>query len=254
MVAKNIADKVEELYNRKVAFCARVGSYNYGLETETSSINYKVFVLPSFNDLYSNNMLSKTFTSDKLNYTVYDIRKLIDSWWKSNINFIEPLFSNDYYVGVEEFEEFLINRERIAKMNLPYLYKSCSNMYYSKINRLHEYTENNAYMEKEYGYNLKEACNATRIMKVVLDLVDNDLRFIDAINYDYRPLVKSLFLDIKKGAFSEKSWELMIKPIRERFMEDEFINKIKSHTSDVLFKTKIDNCIKDIVKNNLKLE
>ena len=250
--AENLVNQIEEESGRKVVYCARVGSYNYGLHNEFSDKDYKVFVMPTFEDLYTGNMYSYSYTSDKLDYTVHDVRKLISLWWKSNVNFIEVLFTDDYYIGIEKFEYFLQNRESIAKMNIPYLYNSCNGMYMSKIKRLHQYSEANEFMKEEYGYNTKEACHATRIMKIVLDLVDHDFRFFDAINYESRPIIKSLFLDIKNGNYSERSWELITKPILERFKDEEFKLKVTVCTPNVLLKTKMDNLVQDMVKEYLK--
>ena len=43
-----------ELGNRKFAFKSLVGSHNYNLNIETSDKDYKVFVFPTFDDLYFN--------------------------------------------------------------------------------------------------------------------------------------------------------------------------------------------------------
>lgn len=79
--------------NRKVSFKALVGSYNYNLQTESSDKDYKVFFLPSFEGLYSGEKYSKSITSDTEDIEYHGIRKLPDMLWKSNVNFLEVLFS-----------------------------------------------------------------------------------------------------------------------------------------------------------------
>ncbi|WP_206706321.1 zinc ribbon domain-containing protein [Anoxybacillus flavithermus] len=79
--------------NRKVSFKALVGSYNYNLQTESSDKDYKVFFLPSFEGLYSGEKYSKSITSDTEDIEYHDVRKLSDMLRKSNVNFLEVLFS-----------------------------------------------------------------------------------------------------------------------------------------------------------------
>ena len=81
--------------DREVVFKALVGSHNYNLNTETSDKDYKYFVLPTFEDIYYNKTISKNVVSEDVDYTVHDIRKLPMLWWKTNINFVEPLFSRE---------------------------------------------------------------------------------------------------------------------------------------------------------------
>ena len=56
------ADKIRDAFNfgeRKVVFKALVGSHNYNLNDETSDKDYKYFVLPTFDDLYTGKMFSQ---------------------------------------------------------------------------------------------------------------------------------------------------------------------------------------------------
>ena len=252
MDAKELAKQVEQNTGRKVVYCARVGSYNYGLNNQHSDKDYKAFVLPTFEDLYKGKIFSSSHVSDDVDYTVHDIRKLAQFLWKSNINFLEVLFTDDYYIGAEEFEFFLHNREDIVKMNIPYLYNACNGMYYNKIKRLHNYSDANQFMKENFGYNTKEACHATRIMKVVIDIVEHNLKFFNAINYASRPLLQGLLLGIKDGEYSEKSWEKLTKPIRDEFTSQEFIDKVNAYTPNEKLKEKLDAIVHDLVKKELE--
>lgn len=83
---------------RKVVFKALVGSHNYNLNTLESDKDYKVFVLPTFDDLYFNNSFSKSCIGETEDFDVHDIRKCSSLWYKANVNFLEVLFSEKFKV------------------------------------------------------------------------------------------------------------------------------------------------------------
>ena len=118
--------------DRKVSFKALVGSHNYNLQTETSDKDYKAFFIPSFIDLYYGEKYSKSITSDTEDIEYHDIRKLPDMLWKSNVNFLEVLFSVEVEKYDELYDKLRSKREEIARMNLPYLYDACMGMFNQK--------------------------------------------------------------------------------------------------------------------------
>ena len=113
---------------RTVAFKSLVGSHNYNLNTPESDKDYKVFVLPTFDDLYFNNSFSKSYIGETEDFDTHDIRKCSSLWYKANVNFLEVLFSKRFLVNAEldDKSKLLIYqiydmRNDIAKMNLKYL-------------------------------------------------------------------------------------------------------------------------------------
>ena len=86
----------ERFGGRQVVLKALTGSHNYNLNTPDSDKDYKFFVTPTFDDLYSGNRFSNGKQSDEMDYTVHDIRQLSHLLWKSNPNFIEVLFSQEF--------------------------------------------------------------------------------------------------------------------------------------------------------------
>lgn len=117
---------------RKESFKALVGSHNYNLNTPESDKDYKLFFYPSFDDLYSGEKYSKAMTSETEDIEYHDIRKLPDMLWKSNVNFIEVLFSTEVIEYDGLYKELHNKREYLARMNLPYLYDACMGMFYKK--------------------------------------------------------------------------------------------------------------------------
>jgi len=111
--------------NRTIAFEGVVGSHNYFLNREDSDKDKKTFYYPSFEDLYSGDKQSIALVSKMEDNELHDIRKYPMMLYKANVNFIEPLFSVEIAKKDELFEELIVLREDIARMNLPYLFDAC---------------------------------------------------------------------------------------------------------------------------------
>ena len=75
---------------------------------------------------------SKSITSDTEDIEYHDVRKLSDMLWKSNVNFLEVLFSVEVEKYDELYDKLRSKREEIARMNLPYLYDACMGMFNQK--------------------------------------------------------------------------------------------------------------------------
>lgn len=155
-----------EFGNRLVVVEALTGSHNYNLNTPNSDKDWKYFVLPTFDDLYHGKFFSSAKQSDTRDYDCHDIRQLANLVWKSNINFVEVLFST------QETHAFGLNflfdrREEWAQMNLPAFRNATYGMYTQKMNNLHKGTEKTKILVEKFGYDTKEACHALRCLYVL---------------------------------------------------------------------------------------
>lgn len=181
---------------RKDSFKALVGSHNYNLNTPESDKDYKVFFYPSFDDLYSGEKYSKSKTSDTEDVEYHDIRKLPDMLWKSNVNFVEVLFSTE----VTKYDNYLYSelhskREEIAAMNLPYLYDACMGMYHKK----HKEAERSL-AKNDIKKARKDVMSAYRILDFLNRYANNQfISFENAINYKEDDPVKKFLLEIRNG-------------------------------------------------------
>jgi predicted nucleotidyltransferase len=98
------------------------GSQNYGLDTENSDIDTKLIVTPTFNDLAFNlKPVSTTHIRENNEHIDFkDIRLMLQTFRKHNINFIEILFT-PYYILNPKYEYFweqlIAKREMIARSN-----------------------------------------------------------------------------------------------------------------------------------------
>lgn len=194
----------------KKVFKAVVGSVNYNLTTPTSDVDKKLFMFPTFEEMYKGNQKSKVKTSDTEDVEVHDIRKLPQMLWKSNVNFIEVLFSQHLstypytwgaYGLMEELES---RREDIARMNLPYLFDACFGMFLRKkkdFDRDKIFTLPDEIDKARAG--LKHAHSAIRIA----DFIDRYRRnsfddFGGAIRYRDSEPMRDILMQLKLGTFS----------------------------------------------------
>ena len=183
---------------------ALVGSHNYNLNTETSDKDYKVFVLPTFNDLYEGEKFSKSITSDTEDVSIHDIRMFVNMLYKANVNFIEVLFSKELIINPDlqpssykMITEMIKNREEYAKMNLPYLWDACIGMYYQNTKKMNYVDINEGFLD------YKKAMTAYRILDFLERYAKNIVNpwcrepFKEAINYNKEE--REFLLKIKEG-------------------------------------------------------
>ncbi|MEC1697856.1 DNA polymerase beta superfamily protein [Schinkia azotoformans] len=234
------------LSKRKLCFKALVGSHNYNLNNEFSDKDYKIFFYPDFDDLYEGGQYSKAFVSDDEDIEYHDIRKLPNLLYKSNVNFMEVLFSEEYEVYDQElYSKIIVLRDELAKMNLPYLYDACLGMYMQKMK------EFNRDKGKELpGKTYKHVMSSYRI----LDFLDRYQKFSfssfkQAMQYDAKDPVRELLLNIRLGEYSFDQLEEMISKKEQviRSFEDVY----KSAKVNVTLKEKFEQLIKVSVKTVL---
>jgi predicted nucleotidyltransferase len=201
---------------RRRAFQALVGSHNYNLNREESDRDWKLFVFPTFDDLYNGRMYSHTITGKTDDVDIHDIRRLSDLLFKSNINFVETLFSQQYahFVGVNV--QFLHdNRDRIARMNLPYLFRACIGMHLNKLRDIDKGTEGTQHLVQLYGYDTKQAMQSYRVLDFLHRFYDNDFTdFKKAIWYTEDERRK--LWDIKDGAYTRNDFVDMVTAFKDQ--------------------------------------
>lgn len=199
---------------RKILFQALVGSHNYNLNDESSDIDYKVFTLPTFDDLYYGEQYSKSKVGAMTDYDVHDVRKLTNLLWKSNINFIEVLFTSDFKVNHSELNKSTVSlvyelvgmRDSIAKMNLPHLYDACRGMYYNKMKSIHKGTSGTQYLVDKFGWDTKQGLHAYRVLDFLTRFADNQFTSFNQAMY-YNETDKQLLMNIKHGKMSFEDFE-----------------------------------------------
>jgi len=219
---------VTKAFGRDIVLKALVGSHNYNLATEESDRDYKVFVIPTFEDLYHNERFSKQIVKsvDGNDYDIHDIRKLKDLFFKANVNFLEVLASSEIIIpkGNPEIEEIYSLRKEIFKMNLPHLYDACKGMYFNKMKLLPKGTEGTQHLVDAYGYDTKQALHAYRTMRVIVDFEATDFEdFEGAIKYFGEDL--DFMMELRHGFFRQEVFENFAK----HYFESEFTGLAKKY-------------------------
>ena len=240
--------------NHKILFYSPFGSKNYNLNDSTSDNDIKIYVLPTFEDLYFKKEFSDSNIGKDLDYDAHDIRKLSILLWKSNINFIETIFSMRIEKSLNQYTTDNIlkiykNRNKLAKMNLLHLWEACIGMHDNKFTNLVKGTEGTKDLVEKYGYDTKQALHCYRCLDFLQKFLDNNFNdFEDAMFYDYGN-ERNFMLSIKYGAYSlEKFKELAIeKRLKIEPLKNIYINQ----KADEELKNWLDDLILDIIRYNI---
>jgi len=248
-----------EFEGRKILFKSLVGSHNYNLQTATSDKDYKIFVLPTFDDLYEGKHFSKSIVGEAEDWDVHDIRKATHLWWKSNINFLEVLFSEECIVNVNlklttlsKLDIIFKYKDDIARMNLPYLYDACIGMYRTKRNNIHKGTEGTQHLIDKFGFNTKEAMHSLRVLDFIARFANSGFtNFKSAIWFNSDTVSKYILESVRYGGYSE---EMYLKLADEIFntVQNRHETIYKSQLPDEELKNKILVLIKEIIQNEMR--
>jgi len=238
-------DKYE---NRDVVVKALVGSHNYNLNTANSDEDYKYFVAPSFSDLYFGKMFSTAKQTDTVDFDVHDVRQLLNLLWKSNINFMEVLFSKklEYH---PDLDWLFLFPENYASMNLPAFWNATMGMHKQKMSELFKGTEKTKVLVDTYGYDTKQACHALRCLMVLerytkTKSMEESLWFEDD-SYHFSVLMGVKTNNVSLGTFENivKAYLPRVEQYKEWYMNQNPNTDLKSNAECLMF---------DFVKDHLK--
>lgn len=233
---------------RKVLLQALTGSHNYNLATEGSDKDYKIFTAPTFDDLYTGNRYKKNIITDTVDKDIKDIRQLPELLWKSNIAYMEILFSNNI-ASIHKLNPLLDVKDEIARINLPQLFKSTGGMHNERLKRLEKPTDGTQHLVDMYGYNTKEAMHDIRSMKLLVDFEANGFtNYEEALRYD--DYERQAILDIKNGSLTKDEFikfttgyhDHVFAPLKEKYCSQKPNEELKAY---------MDSIIKDVVQDEL---
>lgn len=98
------------------------GSQNFGYNTPQSDKDWLEFVYPTWNDIISNNVISKEKPNEDGSITkVKDVRLIIKMIEKANFNDLQFLYSQETY-ECEDLRWFYDNRNLLVRANLRQLF------------------------------------------------------------------------------------------------------------------------------------
>lgn len=241
---------------RKVLIKALFGSHNYNLNDENSDRDYKYFVAPTFDDLYEGKMFSTSKVGKEFDYDVHDIRKIPQLFWKSNINFIEILYSKDIKVGEDvvwgrtqySLNQIFKMKDKLVTMNIPYFYNACMGMHFNKMKYLMQGTEGTKHLVEKFGYDTKQALHAYRVLDFITRFADNEFTdFQKAISYDDNE--KEFMLAIKHGKYTEEEFRDLVKKKYNEF--DQYKEVYAKQKPDQETYEELNDIVKYVVKLEL---
>lgn len=182
-----IMKKVEEHYKEALEYFPEdrivgiflQGSQNYGLDTENSDIDTKLIVTPTFNDLAFNlKPVSTTHIRENNEHIDFkDIRLMLQTFRKHNINFIEILFT-PYYILNPRYEYFweqlIAKREMIAHSDPLATFKAMRGVALEKYHALSHPYPSKADILAKYGYDPKQLHHLLRIDRFMEAFMDDN--------------------------------------------------------------------------------
>lgn len=169
------------------------GSQNYGLETPTSDLDFKAFVIPSFKELFTGNKVSKVYETPYGQVEVKDIRMLPELIAKGNVAMIEILFSVTKLIAShnKEFEALTdgLADERSLKIAFTML-----GMAREKNKNLTKRTDRNAEEIDAIGYEKKHLHHIIRLKEFLYHILSGG-----SFRIGLRPndKVRAVLLDLK---------------------------------------------------------
>jgi len=252
-----------ELLGHKVVLKALVGSWNYNLGRKKdlhfddgrfikkSDKDYKLYTLPTFEELYKGERFKHTDITDTEDREFHDVRKLPELFFKSNLAYLEILHSKELWINeeYEEIKEIYELRDDIFRMNLPQMFNSLGGTFRQKLSLIDKGTEGTQYLVDQFGYDTKQAQHGVRYLDFGIKYAESD--FTDAegsLRYVGEDLV--FMQDTMNGLLDRDTYVRYAKFIdssRFRHLKEKF----HSHPVDLELKEHLDNLVMKMVKKHI---
>jgi hypothetical protein len=174
------------------------GSGNYGLDYEGSDVDTKCVLTPSLKELAESKMTSTTYVRENDEHIDFkDVRAMLETFRKSNLNFLEVLYTKYYIVNPiyeAEWNKLIATRDSIVTMNPPSLIKSMKGIASEKYHALeHRYPSRIEWLDK-FGYDPKQFHHLLRIKEFMDRWIEGE-SFADCL-ISTEP---EFLIEIKKG-------------------------------------------------------
>lgn len=144
------------------------GSQNYNLDLPGSDVDTKLIVVPSFKEIALNKKpVSTTHVRENEEHIDFkDIRLYMETFRKQNLNFLEILFTEFYWINPlyqEQWMRLMRNRERIAHMNEFRAVKSMKGIALEKYHAMEHPYPSKVDILAKYGYDPKQLHHLVRV-------------------------------------------------------------------------------------------
>ena len=230
---KNMGDKMSThlleahmcgFLNKEIVFLGCQGSQNYNLDNEFSDVDTKLLTLPSFTSLAMNREPVSTTRVLKNNehMDLKDLRLFIPTLRKQNVNFIEMLFTEYYYVNElykEEWMKLIAAREEVARFSPNRTVLAMTGIAYNKYKVFNNKVSEG--FNPELGYDPKQVYQLGRVVEFLERYMEGKDTYAELLQSKQRDKLLSL----KSGHLSFQE--------AEEYMNSEIV-RIKALTVDYL--------------------
>ena len=237
---------VQEKYGDRVVFISAVGSMNYGLFTETSDVDTKAVILPTYEEIVLKKPESVTLQIDDEQCSVKDLRVYINELKKQGINVLETLVTNYYLVNGKFLNQIELLRswaEEICHYDENKFLSSTIGAACSYAKRWNIAYKN--YLESDDDANLdyKAAYNIVRLHNTIHAYIQG-MKFNEAINCG-TSLDRDLLLRIKYGYLGPEGTRSLVSNVMKDLPESNICeknNEIECRLNNFVLNMIAENC------------
>lgn len=237
---------VQEKYGDRVVFISAVGSMNYGLFTETSDVDTKAVILPTYAEIVLKKPESVTLQIDDEQCSVKDLRVYINELKKQGINVLETLVTNYYLVNGKFLKQIELLRswaEEICHYDENKFLSSTIGAACSYAKRWNIAYKN--YLETDDDANLdyKAAYNIVRLHNTIHAYIQG-MKFKEAINCR-TSLDRDLLLRIKYGYLGPEGTRSLVSNVMKDLPESNICeknNEIECRLNNFVLNIIAENC------------
>ena len=174
----HLVDCRKQFKDDQIVMLALTGSQNYNLDTPASDMDTKLTVLPTLEDIISNKPAVSTthIREDKEHTDFKDLRLMLPTLLKQNVNYVEQLFATQYIINQdyeEEIEELKEIREEIARFCPTKCIMTMYGIAMNKQGRIFRELPDKKDIFT-FGYNPKEAMQLFRIEEFMQRYIDGE--------------------------------------------------------------------------------
>lgn len=171
-IIERLNDHLEESFNRfdksQIVGIFLQGSQNYNLDLPGSDVDTKLIIVPKFKEIVLNKKpVSITHIRANEEHTdAKDVRLYMETFLKQNLNFLEILFTEFYWINPlyqEQWMRLMRNRERIAHMNECRAVKSMKGIALEKYHAMEHPYPSKVDILAKYGYDPKQLHHLVRV-------------------------------------------------------------------------------------------
>lgn len=258
-----IMDRMQKHYNEalkyfpedRIVCLVLQGSQNYGLDTETSDVDTKLIVVPTFHDIATNKQpVSTTHVMENNEHIDFkDLRLYVQMLRKQNINFVEALFSPYTIVNpiyLMEWNRLVDAREAIARYDESQATNAMRGTAHTKYKQIFRTSDVKKDAIEKFGYSPKELYQLLRTEEFVARYINGE-PYADCLHSK----LGEWFKHVKSGAYCVDAVRVMagasISQIDSRC--DKYLERC-SHLVDSDVSILLDDVQYNIMKTAIKKE